>query len=39
LKFKNNEVEDLVHFEPYYLKEFKIKRPAHLTDVIPNKIV
>lgn len=37
LKFRNNEVEDLVHFEPYYLKEFKIKRAANVTDIIPNK--
>jgi tRNA threonylcarbamoyladenosine biosynthesis protein TsaB len=31
-KFQNNEVEDIVRFEPYYLKDFKVKRPAHLTD-------
>jgi tRNA threonylcarbamoyladenosine biosynthesis protein TsaB len=38
LKFTNDKIEDLVHFEPYYLKEFKIKRPAHFTEVVPNKI-
>lgn len=27
-KFQRNEFEDLVHFEPFYLKEFKIKKPA-----------
>jgi tRNA threonylcarbamoyladenosine biosynthesis protein TsaB len=26
-KFKRNEVEDLINFEPYYLKEFMIKQP------------
>ena len=26
-KFKRNEVEDLVNFEPHYLKEFMIKNP------------
>jgi tRNA threonylcarbamoyladenosine biosynthesis protein TsaB len=37
-KFRNNEIEDLVHFEPYYLKEFRIKRAGNLTEVVPNKI-
>ncbi len=26
-KFKRNEVEDIVNFEPHYLKEFMIKKP------------
>lgn len=29
-KFKRNEVEDLVSFEPHYLKEFMIKQPKSI---------
>lgn len=28
-KFQRTEVEDLVHFEPFYLKEFMVKKPAN----------
>ena len=38
-KYQRNAFEDVVHFEPFYLKEFKVKKPAHLVDVVPNKIV
>ncbi|MBL0742095.1 tRNA (adenosine(37)-N6)-threonylcarbamoyltransferase complex dimerization subunit type 1 TsaB [Chryseolinea lacunae] len=29
-KFQQQRIEDLVHFEPFYLKEFMIKKPASL---------
>jgi len=38
LKYQNNDVEDTVQFEPFYLKEFRVKKPANLIDVAPNKI-
>jgi tRNA threonylcarbamoyladenosine biosynthesis protein TsaB len=28
VKFQERQVEDLVHFEPFYLKDFLIKKPA-----------
>ena len=31
-KFKGAEFEDLYHFEPFYLKEFKAKRPSNSLD-------
>jgi tRNA threonylcarbamoyladenosine biosynthesis protein TsaB len=31
-KFKRNEIEDLVNFEPHYLKEFMIKLPKSVTN-------
>ena len=31
-KFKRNEVEDLVNFEPHYLKEFLIKQPKSISN-------
>lgn len=37
-KFRRNDLEDVVHFEPFYLKEFRVKKPADLIEVIPNKI-
>lgn len=37
-KLQDGRVEDLVHFEPSYLKEFRILRPAQLKDADPNKI-
>lgn len=37
-KYKVNDLEDVVHFEPFYLKEFRVKKPAHLIEVVPNKI-
>ena len=27
-KYQQGQIEDLVHFEPYYLKEFAVKKPA-----------
>jgi tRNA threonylcarbamoyladenosine biosynthesis protein TsaB len=32
-KFQKNEFEDLFQFEPFYLKEFKVKKPANFIDV------
>lgn len=32
-KFQKNEFEDLFQFEPFYLKEFKAKKPANFIDV------
>lgn len=29
-KFQRGQVEDLVHFEPYYLKEFAVKKPVSI---------
>lgn len=37
-KYRRNELEDVVHFEPFYLKEFRVKKPVHLVNVVPNKI-
>ncbi|HEY9008638.1 tRNA (adenosine(37)-N6)-threonylcarbamoyltransferase complex dimerization subunit type 1 TsaB [Ohtaekwangia sp.] len=37
-KFEKNEFEDLVSFEPFYLKEFMIKKPADKEQVATNKI-
>jgi tRNA threonylcarbamoyladenosine biosynthesis protein TsaB len=37
-KLLKNEVEDLVHFEPFYLKEFLIKKPSTLNQPVPNKL-
>jgi tRNA threonylcarbamoyladenosine biosynthesis protein TsaB len=31
-KFERAEVEDLYHFEPFYLKEFKAKKPSNFLD-------
>jgi len=31
-KYKSNDIEDLGGFEPLYLKEFKVKKPANLSD-------
>ena len=36
-KYKRNDTEDLGGFEPLYLKEFKVKKPANLLDA-SNKI-
>lgn len=38
LKYQHHDIEDVVQFEPFYLKEFRIKKPANLIDVVPNKI-
>jgi tRNA threonylcarbamoyladenosine biosynthesis protein TsaB len=39
LKYQHHDLEDVVQFEPFYLKEFRIKKPANLKiDVVPNKI-
>lgn len=37
-KFQDSAIEDLVHYEPFYLKEFRVKKPTKLKDVVPNKI-
>lgn len=37
-KFHESAIEDLVHYEPFYLKEFRVKKPTKLKDVAPNKI-
>ena len=37
-KLLRNEVEDLVHFEPFYLKEFMVKKPSALNQPVPNKL-
>ena len=37
-KFLRNEVEDLVHFEPFYLKEFMVKKPSAQNQPLPNKL-
>lgn len=37
-KFLRNELEDLVTFEPLYLKEFLIKKPADKDSAVTNKI-
>ena len=37
-KLLRNEVEDLVHFEPFYLKEFMVKKPSTLNQPVPNKL-
>lgn len=34
LRFQQNKFEDPVHFEPYYLKEFLIKKSAKLNSVL-----
>jgi len=31
-KFRKNEIEDLVNFEPHYLKEFMIKLPKSVSN-------
>jgi tRNA threonylcarbamoyladenosine biosynthesis protein TsaB len=31
-KFQGSEFEDLYHFEPFYLKEFKAKKPSNFLD-------
>lgn len=38
VKYQRNEFEDLVLFEPFYLKEFKVKKSRNLIHVDPNKI-
>lgn len=38
MKFDSGDVEDLVKFEPFYLKEFKAKKPANLIPPVPNKL-
>jgi len=37
-KYQRKDLEDVGHFEPFYLKEFRIKRPGNLFEVVPNKI-
>lgn len=37
-KYQRKEMEDVIHFEPFYLKEFRIKKPANLFEAVPNKI-
>lgn len=37
-RFGNRETEDLMRFEPFYLKEFKAKLPTNLIPLSPNKI-
>jgi len=37
-KYKHNQVEDLVHLEPQYLKEFMIKKPAGKESVSTEQI-
>jgi len=37
-KYRRKDLEDVVHFEPFYLKEFRIKRPGNLFEVVPNKM-
>ena len=37
-KFLKNEFENLVSFEPFYLKEFLIKKPADKDSAVTNKI-
>ncbi|MFD1001806.1 tRNA (adenosine(37)-N6)-threonylcarbamoyltransferase complex dimerization subunit type 1 TsaB [Ohtaekwangia kribbensis] len=37
-KFSRNEFENLVTFEPFYLKEFLIKKPADKDSAVANKI-
>jgi len=37
-KFQEDKVEDLFRFEPLYLKEFRVKKPANIIDAAPNKI-
>ena len=32
-KFEKGEFEDLFRFEPFYLKEFKAKKPSNFIDV------
>lgn len=36
-KYQHNQVEDLVVFQPFYLKEFMIKKPSNKEDVLMNK--
>jgi tRNA threonylcarbamoyladenosine biosynthesis protein TsaB len=38
-KFRREAFEDLVQFEPFYLKEFMIKKPAGEEQAVLNKIV
>jgi tRNA threonylcarbamoyladenosine biosynthesis protein TsaB len=33
-KFERGEFEDLYHFEPFYLKEFKAKKPSNFLDAV-----
>jgi tRNA threonylcarbamoyladenosine biosynthesis protein TsaB len=37
-KFLKNELENLVSFEPFYLKEFLIKKPVDKDSAVTNKI-
>ena len=37
-KFSRNEFENLVSFEPFYLKEFLIKKPADKDSAVANKL-
>lgn len=37
-KYQRNQVEDLIHFEPYYLKEFMIKKPRGKESVSPEQV-
>ncbi len=37
-KYRQDEVEDIVRFEPFYLKEFRIKKPTTLIEGVPNKM-
>lgn len=32
-KYQKNEFEDVIHFEPFYLKEFLIKKPAKIESI------
>lgn len=38
IKLDSGDVEDLLKFEPFYLKEFKAKKPANLIPSAPNKL-
>lgn len=38
-KYRHQALEDLVHFEPFYLKDFRIKRPGNIIEVVSNKTV
>lgn len=38
VKLESGDVENLLTFEPFYLKEFKAKKPANLIPTTPNKL-
>lgn len=37
-RLQEHDVVDVVAFEPFYLKEFRIKKPGKINEVHPNKI-